>query len=163
MKLRKIITSAAVAGIVLLAAGTGVSQAATVPPGSHSGIIVERNINLRITNYRLQGADPVTGLHGYMPVGDGELYAIHWSRVSKNEVTGTGKYDWGLMGYYRNGPASLVLLGSNYRYTKIDITLTQSWYGYTRGAYPPYGHGAHHTFKHTVIAVNDPTVNLVHF
>jgi hypothetical protein len=43
----------------------------------------------------------------------------------------------------------------------MNITLTQSWYGVQmHGAYPPYGHGAHHTFAHTVIASGDPTTNL---
>ena len=96
-------------------------------------------------------------------VGDGEVYAVHWTWVSKNQANGTGKYDWGRMGSYRNGPVNLVLLGSNYKYTRIDITLTQSWYGYTNGAYPPYGRGQHHTFAHTRVTVNDPTTNLVRF
>ncbi len=53
--------------------------------------------------------------------------------------------------------------GSNYKYTRINITLTQSWYGYTNGPYPPYGHGAHHTTAHIRVAVNDPTTNLDRF
>jgi hypothetical protein len=159
--MKKIVARAAVASIVLLGIGAGVAQAATVSPGSHSGIVVERNsANDRITNYSLQNAGPVTGRFGALPVGDGEVYAIHWTRVSKHQVTGTGKYDWGHMGYYQNGPVTLLLMGSNYKYTTIDITLTQSWYGYTRGSYPPYGHGAHHTTAHKSIAVNDPTTNL---
>ena len=64
---------------------------------------------------------------------------MHWTWVSKNQANGTGKYDWGRMGSYRSGPVNLVLLGGNYKYTRIDVTLTQSWYGYTNGAYPPYG------------------------
>jgi hypothetical protein len=41
--------------------------------------------------------------------------------------------------------------------------LTQSWYGYTNGAYPPYGHGQHHTSARTRVALKDPTTNLVRF
>ena len=152
------------ASVALLASAIGVSQAATVPPHSHSGVVVMRNdTNYNITDYRLQSVDPMTGLYGADPVGDGEVYAVNWTWVSKNQANGTGKYDWGRMGSYRNGPVNLVLLGSNYKYTRIDITLTQSWYGYTSGAYPPYGHGQHHTFAHTRVAVNDPTTNLVRF
>lgn len=152
------------ASVALLGIGVGVSQAATVPPRSHSGVVVMRNdTNYHITDYRLQYADPMTGLYGAYPVGDGEVYAVHWTWVSKNQANGTGKYDWGRMGSYRNGPVNLVLLGSNYRYTRIDITLTQSWYGYTNGAYPSYGHGQHHTFAHTRVALKDQTTNLVRF
>lgn len=152
------------ASVALLGIGVGVSQAATVPPRSHSGVVVMRNdTNYHITDYRLQYADPMTGLYGAYPVGDGEVYAVHWTWVSKNQANGTGKYDWGRMGSYRNGPVNLVLLGSNYRYTRIDITLTQSWYGYTNGAYPSYGHGQHHTFARTRVALKDQTTNLVRF
>ena len=51
----------------------------------------------------------------------------------------------------------------DYTYTKISITLTQSWYGTTKGSYPAYGHGAHHTTAHIHLAVNDPTTNLVRY
>jgi hypothetical protein len=81
--------------------------------------------------------------------------------VGKNQVEGTGKYDWGKMGNYVSGPAIIDLNGSDYKYTAISITLTQSWSGYTRGAYPSYGHGAHHTFAHSRIALGDPTTNLI--
>lgn len=158
------ILSVVAASVALLGIGVGVSQAATVPPRSHSGVVVMRNdTNYHITDYRLQYADPMTGLYGAYPVGDGEVYAVHWTWVSKNQANGTGKYDWGRMGSYRNGPVNLVLLGSNYRYTRIDITLTQSWYGYTNGAYPSYGHGQHHTFARTRVALKDQTTNLVRF
>jgi hypothetical protein len=70
----------------------------------------------------------------------------------------------------RDGPARnavqsgrILLTGSNYKYTKIGITLTQSWYGTTNGSYPPYGHGAHHTTAHIHVAVNDPTTNLIRY
>jgi len=33
----------------------------------------------------------------------------------------------------------------------------------THGPYPAYGHGQHHTFAHTIIAVNDPTINMIRF
>jgi hypothetical protein len=158
------VVSVVVASVALLGIWVGVSRAATVPPRSHSGVVVMRNdTNLNITDYKLQHADPMTGLYGADPVGDGEVYAVHWTWVSKNEAKGTGKYDWGRMGSYRNGPVNLVLFGKGYKYTRIDITLTQSWYGYTNGAYPPYGHGQHHTFAHIRVAVNDPTTNLVRF
>jgi len=160
---RKIVSVAAVS-VALLGTAIGVSQAATVPPHSHGGVVVMRNdSNLNITDYKLQDVDPMTGLYGFDPVGDGEVYAVHWTWVSKNQANGVGKYDWGRMGNYQNGPVNLVLLGSNYKYTQIDITLTQSWYGYTTGAYPAYGHGQHHTFAHTHIALKDPTTNLIRF
>ena len=158
------IAGALAASVALLGIGVGVSLAATVPPGSHRGIVVERNnTNNNITDYTLQNAGPMTGLYGDLPVGDGEGYAIHWTKVGMSQVDGTGKYDWGRMGTYRNGPVTLVLTGANYKYTKISITLTQSWYGSTNGPYPPYGHGAHHTTAHTKVAVNDPTTNLIRF
>ena len=158
------IAGAAAASVALLASAIGVSQAATVPPHSHSGLVVMRNdTNYNITYYKLQNVDPMTGLYGLDPVGDGEVYAVHWTWVSKNQANGTGKYDWGRMGSYRNGPVNLVLLGSNYKYTRIDITLTQSWYGYTAGSYPSYGHGAHHTTAHIHVAVNDLTTNLIRY
>jgi hypothetical protein len=158
------IAGVAAASVALLGSAIGVSQAATVPRHSHSGVVVMRNnTNLKITDYKLQNVDPMTGLYGAYPVGDGEVYAVHWTWVSKNQANGVGKYDWGRMGSYRSGPVNLVLLGSNYKYTRIDITLTQSWYGYTNGPYPPYGHGQHHTFAHTRVALKDPTTNLVRF
>ena len=41
--------------VALLGIGVGVSQAATVPPRSHSGVVVMRNdTNNNITDYRLQ-------------------------------------------------------------------------------------------------------------
>jgi hypothetical protein len=163
--MKRIIVRAAVTSVVLLGLGAGVAQAATVPKGSHRGIVVERNSATdKITDYTLQNADPVTGRFGALPVGDGAVYAVHWTIMSHHKVKGTGKYVWGRMGYYVSGPVALVLMGSSsYKYTSIDITLTQSWYGYTTGPYPPYGHGAHHTFAHTVVAVNDPTTNLDRF
>lgn len=158
------IAGAVAAGAAVLGIGTGVSQAATVPPGTPStAVVVERNNNDQVTDYKLKDADPVTGWFGYMPVGDGSMYAVHWTKVGKHQVTGTGKYTWGHMGSYRNGPVIILLTGSNYKYTKISITLTQSWYGTTSGSYPPYGHGAHHTTAHIHVAVNDPTTNLVRY
>ena len=106
----------------------------------------------------------MTGEVRYAPWVTAAVYAVHWTIMSHHKVKGTGKYVWGRMGCYRSGPVALVLMGSNsYKYTSIDITLTQSWYGCTTGPYPPYGHGAHHTFAHTVVAVNDPTTNLDRF
>ena len=99
----------------------------------------------------------MTGRFGYLPVGDGGVYAVNWTKVGRNQVNGTGKYTWGRMGSYRNGPVTILLTGSNYKYTKISITLTQSWYGTTIGSYPAYGHGAHHTTAHIHLAVNEPT------
>jgi hypothetical protein len=159
------IPGAVAAGVALLgmAAGAGVSQAATVPPRSHTGYMVMRNLKDQITVYKLQHVDPFTGRYGFDPVGDGEVYDVHWTWVSKDQANGTGKYWWGRMGSYQNGPVNLVLLGSGYKYTRIDITTTQSWYGYTNGPYPPYGHGQHHTYSHTRVAVNDPTTNLDRF
>lgn len=160
------ITASAIAvSVALLGIGVGVSQAATVPKGTPSkAVVVElNNTNLNITDYKLQDADPMTGFPGVAPVGDGSLYAVHWTKVGKNRVNGTGKYDWGKMGGYRNGPVTILLVGSNYKYTSINITLTESWYGYTSGPYPPYGHGAHHTTAHIHIAVNDPTTNLIRY
>jgi hypothetical protein len=160
------ITAGAVAASVALPGiGADVAQAATVPKGTPSkAVVVERNdTNNNITDYKLQDADPMTGYYGFDPVGDGSLYAVRWTKVGKNQVNGTGKYDWGRMGSYRNGPVTILLTGSNYRYTRISITLTQSWYGYTNGPYPPYGHGAQHTTAHIHVAVNDPTTNLIRY
>jgi hypothetical protein len=158
------IAGALAASVALLGIGIGVSQAATVPPRSHTGVVVMRNdTNNNITGYRLQYADPMTGLYGADPVGDGEVYDVHWTVIGRSEVLGYGRYDWGRMGTYRSGPVSIALTGSGYRYTRIYITLNQSWYGYTNGPYPAYGHGQHHTFAHTIIAVNDPTINMIRF
>jgi hypothetical protein len=160
----RMIASAVAASVALLGIGVGVSRAATVPPGTPSkAVVVERNENDQVTNYKLQNADPMTGRFGYLPLGDGGVYAVNWTRVGQNQVNGTGKYTWGRMGSYRNGPVTILLTGSNYKYTKIGITLTQSWYGATTGSYPPYGHGAHHTTTHIHVAVNDPTTNLIRY
>ena len=158
------IASAVAASVALLGSGAGVSQAATVPRGTPSkAVVVERNENGKITSYKLKNAAPMTGWFGYLPLGDGGVYAVKWVKVARNQVNGTGKYTWGRMGSYQNGPVSILLTGSNYKYTKISITLTQSWYGYTTGSYPAYGHGAHHTFAHDHVAVNDPTTDLVRY
>jgi hypothetical protein len=158
------IASAVAASIAVLGIGVGVSQAATVPKGTPSkAVVVERNENDQVTNCKLQNADPVTGRFGYLPLGDGGVYAVNWTKVDKDQVNGIGKYAWGRMGSYRNGPVTILLAGSNYRYTKISITLTQSWYGTTKGSYPAYGHGAHHTTGHIHVAVNDPTTNLIRY
>ncbi len=156
------IASALAATVVLLGVGAGVAQAATVPPGTPSkAVVVERNTNDKITDYKLKNAGPMTGRFGYLPLGDASLYAVHWTKVGKTEVSGTGKYIFGRMGSYRSGPVTITATGSGYKYTKITIVLTQSWYGSTTGNYPPYGHGAHHTNKHIKLAVNDPTTNLI--
>jgi hypothetical protein len=156
--------TAVAASMVLLGLGAGVSHAATVPKGTPSkAVVVERNLNDKVTNYKLPAADPMTGRFGYLPLGDGGVYAVTWTKVGANQVNGTGKYTWGRMGSYRNGPVTILLTGSNYKYTKISITLTQSWYGFTNGSYPAYGHGAHHTTAHVHVAVNDPTTNLTRY
>ncbi|MGH3247671.1 MAG: hypothetical protein ACRDOI_15885 [Trebonia sp.] len=161
--MRKIVSVVAV-GVAVLGVGAGVSQAASVPAGTPSNaVVVERNASDAVTSYRLQNADPMTGRFGYLPVGDGGVYAVKWTKVGKNQVSGTGKYAWGRMGSYRNGPVAILLAGGNYKYTKISVTLTQSWYGTTTGSYPAYGHGAHHTTAHIHVAVNDPTTNLIRY
>jgi hypothetical protein len=158
------IPGAVAASVALLAIGAGVSQAATVPEGTPArAVVAERNENDKVTDYKLQDADPMTGRFGYLPLGDGGMYAVKWIKVGENQVGGTGKYVWGRMGGYRNGPVTVLLTGSNYKYTKISITLTQSWYGTTKGSYPAYGHGANHTTVHIHLAVNDPTTNLVRY
>jgi hypothetical protein len=158
--MRKLASVVAVS-VALLGTGAGVSQAASVPKGTPSqAVMVERNVNDQVTSYKLQDADPMTGRFGYLPLGDGGLYAVKWTKVGKDQVNGTGKYTWGRMGSYQNGPVTILLTGSSYKYTKISVTLTQSWYGTTSGSYPPYGHGAHHTTAHVHVAVNDPTTNL---
>jgi hypothetical protein len=158
------IASAVTSSVAILGIGAGVSQAATVPKGTPSrAVVVERNENDHIRNYKLKDADPMTGRFGYLPLGDGGVFAVHWTKVGRSRVSGTGKYTWGRMGSYRNGPVTIVLTGGNYRYTKITITLTQSWYGVTSGSYPPYGHGAHHTRRHIKLAVRDKTTNLIRY
>jgi hypothetical protein len=158
------IAGAVAACAALLVTGADVLCAATVPKGTPSkAVVVERNENDKVTNYKLQDADPMTGRFGYLPLGDGGVYAVKWTRVTSSRVSGTGKYTWGRMGSYRNGPVTILLTGSSYKYTRISITLTQSWYGTTSGSYPPYGHGAHHTTAHIRLAINDPTTNLIRF
>jgi len=161
--MRKIAGVVAVS-VALLGLGAGVSQAATVPKGTPStAVVVMRNNDDKVTDYKLKDVDPMTGRFGLLPVGDGEVYAVTWTKVGKNKVNGVGKYSWGRMGSYRNGPVTILLTGSGYKYTRISITLTQSWYGVTSGSYPAYGHGAHHTTAHVHVAVNDPTTNLDRF
>ena len=160
-----ITASALAASAALVGVGAGVSQAATVPTGTpSSAVVVERNVNDKVTDYKLKDADPMTGRFGYLPLGNGGVYAVKWTKVGKNQVTGTGKYNWGQMGSYQNGPVTILLTGAGYKYTTISVTLTQSWYGTTTGgSYPPYGHGAHHTTAHFHLAVNDPTTNLIRY
>ena len=156
--------SVVAASVALLGIGAGVAQAATVPKGTPSrAVVVERNEDDVVTAYKLQNADPMTGRFGYLPLGDGGVYAVKWTKVGADQVSGTGKYSWGRMGSYQNGPVTISLAGGDYKYTKISITLTQSWYGYTSGSYPAYGHGAHHTTAHIHLAVNDPTTNLIRY
>ena len=120
------IASAVAASVALLGSGAGVSQAASVPPGTPSkAVVVERNENGKITSYKLKNAAPMTGWFGYMPLGDGAVYAVKWTKVGKNRVSGTGKYTFGRMGGYQNGPVTILLTGRDYKYTKISITLTQ--------------------------------------
>ncbi len=65
----RMVASAAAASVALLGIGAGVSQAATVPPGTPSkAVVVERNENGQVTNYKLQNADPMTGWFG-LPAG----------------------------------------------------------------------------------------------
>jgi hypothetical protein len=150
--------------LAILGIGAGVSQAATVPRGTPPrAVVVERNESDQIRNFKLRYAGPMTGRFGYLPLGDGGLYAIHWTRVSRNRVRGTGRYIWGRMGSYRSGPVTILLTGSHYRYTRITVTLTRSWYGVTRGNYPPYGHGAHYTSRNIRLAVRDSTTNLIRY
>ena len=93
------IASAVAASVALLGIGGGVSQAATVPGGTPSkAVVVERNESDQVTNYKLQNADPMTGRFGYLPLGDGGVYAVNWTKVGKDQVNGTGKYAWGRMG-----------------------------------------------------------------
>ena len=87
------IASAVAASVALLGIGAGVSQAATVPKGTPSkAVVVERNENDQVTNYKLQNADPMTGRFGYLPLGDGGVYAVHWTKVGRSRVHGSGKY-----------------------------------------------------------------------
>jgi hypothetical protein len=158
------IASVLAASLALLVTGAGLSRAATVPKGTPSkAVVVERNENDKVTDYKLENAGPITGRFGYLPLGNGAVYALKWTKVGEDQVTGTGKYTWGQMGSYQSGPVTIRLTGSKYKYTKISVTLTQSWYGTTTGSYPPYGHGAHHTTVHSHLAVNDPTTNLVRY
>ena len=93
------IASAVAASVALLGIGAGVSQAATVPKGTPSkAVVVERNENDNVTDYKLHDADPMTGRFGNLPLGDGGVYAVKWTKVGKDRVNGTGKYTWGRMG-----------------------------------------------------------------
>jgi len=52
------IASAVAASVALLITSAGASQAATVPKGTPSkAVVVERNLNDQVTNYKLQNAD----------------------------------------------------------------------------------------------------------
>ena len=105
---------AVAAGVALLGIGAGVSQAATVPKGTPSkAVVVERNVNDKVTNYRLKDADPMTGRFGDLPLGDGGVYAVKWTKVGKNQVNGTGKYTWGRMGSYRHHTTAHIHLAVN--------------------------------------------------
>ena len=158
------ITTIMAGALAASAALAGVSQAATVPKGTPpKAVVVERNDSDKVTDYKLAAADPMTGRFGYLPLGNGGVYSVKWAKVGPNTAAGTGKYNWGQMGSYQNGPVTIALTGSGYKYTRISVTLTQSWYGTTDGGYPPYGHGAHHTTAHFHLAVNDPTTNLIRY
>ena len=161
--MRKIASVVAVSVALLgVGVGVGVAQAASVPvPTPSNAVVVERNENDVVTSYKLVNADPMEGRFGYLPLGDAKVYAVKWTKVGQNQVSGTGKYTFGRMGRYQNGPVTIALTGRKYKYTKISVTLTQSWYGTTTGSYPPYGHGAHHTATHSHLAVHDPTTNLI--
>ncbi len=124
-------------------------------------VVVERNENDKVTNYKLQNADPMTGRFGYLPLGDGGVYAVKWTKIGKNQVNGTGKYTgdgWAATGTAGQHPA----YGSNYKYTKISITLAQSWYGTTKGSYGLRARRAPHN-RAIHLAVNDPTTNLIRY
>jgi hypothetical protein len=100
-----ITASALAASAALMGAGAGVSQAATVPKGTPSkAVVVERNDSDKVTDYKLADAGPMTGRFGYLPLGNGGVYSVKWTKVGPNTVTGTGKYNWGQMGSYQNGP-----------------------------------------------------------
>ncbi len=160
--MRKIASAVAVS-VALLGIGAGVSQAATVPPGTPAkAVVAERNVNDQVTEYQLKDADPMSGRFGDLPLGDASVWAVKWTKVSPGKVIGTGKYAKQFMDSYASGPVTIAATGSGYSYTKISVTLTQSWYGTISptGKYPPYGKGAHHTTKHIHLAVNDPTTNL---
>ena len=86
------IASAVTSSVAILGIGAGVSQAATVPKGTPSrAVVVERNENDQIRNYKLKDADPMTGRFGDLPLGDGGVYAVHWTKVGRSRVYGTGK------------------------------------------------------------------------
>ena len=68
------------ASVALLGTAIGVSQAATVPPHSHSAVVVMRNdSNYHITDYKLQNADPMTGCTAPTRWATARLYAVHWT------------------------------------------------------------------------------------
>jgi len=105
----------------------------------------------------------MTGRFGLLPLGDGGVYQVRWTRVGKSQVTGTGKYTWGRNGQLPERPGHHPAYRQQLQVHQDQRHAHQSWYGTTSGSYPPYGHGAHHTTAHIHLAVNDPTTNLIRY
>ena len=83
-----IIASAVAASVALLGLGAGASHAATVPKGTPSkAVVVERNENDKVTNYKLKDADPMTGRFGYPPYGHGAHHTTAHVHLAVNDPT----------------------------------------------------------------------------
>ena len=104
--------SVAAASVALLGIEASIWQAASVPPGTPSkAVVVKQNqVTTRLRTTRSRKPDLMTGRFGYLPLGDGGLYAVKWIKVVKNQVNGIGEYTWGRMGSYRNSPVTILLL-----------------------------------------------------
>lgn len=164
MTLRKLAATAACTAALLGVSWGVAAQAATIPPGTPSRAVVEmRNGDDNLQWFKLQDADPFTGRFGASPLGNGEVSHIRWTHVTPTTVNGTGDWEFEHMGDYQSGPVTILLTGTGWRYTRISVTLTESWYGHTNGTYPPYEHGDHFTSGHIHLAVNDPAVDLDRF
>jgi hypothetical protein len=159
--MKKFVATLASAAVLSLGLGA-TAMAATVPPGTPpTAVVYERNsVTDAIMAVPLASADPMTGRFGYLPIGDAYVYYVNWTHVTPTTVSGTGRYYYGHMGFYDNGPVAILLKGSHYKYNRIWVTMTQHWYGHTTTSYPPYGTGTHHSTAHVHLAVNDPTTNL---
>jgi hypothetical protein len=166
MTLLRRITIALGAVFILAGFGAGVASAATVPPHTPPyALIHERNVSDVPVWLKLQDADPFTGRYGYEPLGNGMVSHVRWTSVNSTTVNGTGEWNYGFMGLCVNGPVSIALHGTGWKYGTISVTLLQYWVTNTGGhtACPPDGHGTAHSTAHSHLATNDPTLNLIHF
>lgn len=164
MKITKRITALLAGAIAITGLTTGTALAATVPPGTPRTAVIEESHTTQ-NWYKLQNADEFwVGFATKTGLAGSEINYIHWTSVSPTEAKGTGKLSYALGYSYRNGPVVIAIYGKNYHYTRISMTLTESWYSNTNYAVvpPPYGHGTHFTNKPIYIYSNVPSTDMIH-